>query len=99
MTVEFVRELMGPIHGGTACLVRQGDQYWRVSTTLVDQNPLNDGIQTFDMYLLPYEETMAFPCDETGEVDWETGWAQGIGGPHKTREDVIAMLTGEEQAC
>lgn len=65
--------------GGNACLVKIGEDHFIVSTIH----------SAFDHH---GAETLAFPCDEHGEV---TSWTDVAGGQGKSREQTIAELVHE----
>ena len=77
--VEFVREIeddYGATMGGSACLVKRGDEYFVVSSVP----------SAFDT-LCP--ETLAFAADKDGEV---TSWMDVAGGRYMTRDETIRGL-------
>jgi hypothetical protein len=79
VNVEFVREITddyGALRGGSACLVKRGDEFFIVSSI---PSPF-DTLQP---------ETLAFPADADGEV---TSWIEVAGGRLMSREETIEEL-------
>jgi len=87
MTVEFIRELddYGALKGGSACLVKRGDEFFVISHIL--NGPEGGG-----------PETLAFASNEDGEV---SDWTDLAGGRGKSREDAIRELeeVGPDADC
>jgi hypothetical protein len=75
--VEFIKELDD--FSGKACLVKQGDSYFVVSSTVA---PFSGS------------ETLVFRCDSEGRIGSVSsgGWAEVAGGRAMSREEAIKQL-------
>lgn len=75
----IVKELKSNIAGGSACLYKLNDKYYRISS--IPHAPDHGG-----------PETLAFICDEDGDVE---DWCEVAGGRYMSREETITELTSD----
>src|SRR3954463_1300579 len=75
--VEFIKELDD--FSGKACLVKQGDSYFVVASTVA---PFSGA------------ETLVFRCDSKGRIGTvgSGAWIEVAGGPGMSREEAIKQL-------